>query len=429
MDVFLRFKDGKGGFFASSPVELLNLYNAAHLRTHGEKILDEAIQFTRKHLEETLPYVEISLAREIKYALEIPLARRVRIYESKYLISAYEQDATVNEKVLQLAKLNSNIMQLQHQRELKIVTSWWKDVQIESRLPFARDRITECYFWIVGVYFEPSNSRARIIMTMIIAIVTLLDDIYDSYGTSEECELFTKCIERTTMQSWDPMMSHNLPECMQFALGRIFDSYQNIVNMLHQDEKYRMTYLKNITKDLVRCYNTEVKMLERGYIPESVEEHLQLSLRSGGCFLLSCACFVGMDGMATNEFFDWISSLPKMVQALCKVLRLLDDLQSYEREKLTPHVASTIDSYMKEHNVSREVAREKIHELKEDSWKDLNDEWLSPDNTQPKQLLERIFNITRTMEFMYNKDEIFTNCEHLEDTICSLLVEPLTIPI
>ena len=31
---------------------------------------------------------------------------------------------------------------------------------------------------------------------MVIAIVTLLDDIYDSYATPEECEILTKCIER-----------------------------------------------------------------------------------------------------------------------------------------------------------------------------------------------------------------------------------------
>lgn len=31
---------------------------------------------------------------------------------------------------------------------------------------------------------------------MIIAIVTLLDDMFDSYGTPEECELLTNCIER-----------------------------------------------------------------------------------------------------------------------------------------------------------------------------------------------------------------------------------------
>ena len=78
-----------------------------------------------------------------------------------------------------------------------------------------------------------------------------------------------------------------------------------------------------------------------------------------------------------------------------------------QREQLIPHVASTIDTYMKKHNVSIEVAQENIHKLKEESWKDLNSEWLNPCNdVYPKQLLERIFNLARTMEFMYNKRTI-----------------------
>lgn len=120
--MFVRFKDGLGGFLVNNPTDLLNLNNAAHLRTHGEIILDEAVLFTRRHLEMILPFAEGSLAREIKSTLEIPQPRRVRIYESKYYTSTYEKDSTVHEKVLQLAKLNSNIMQLHHQQELNILT-------------------------------------------------------------------------------------------------------------------------------------------------------------------------------------------------------------------------------------------------------------------------------------------------------------------
>nr|CAB3463622.1 unnamed protein product [Digitaria exilis] len=74
---------------------------------------------------------------------------------------------------------------------------------------------------------------------MIIAIATIFDDIYDSYATPEECELFTKCIE-----SWDGKAAYELPECMKFALGKILDSFQTIANMLNQEEKYRMSYLR-----------------------------------------------------------------------------------------------------------------------------------------------------------------------------------------
>ncbi|GJM84971.1 hypothetical protein PR202_ga00691 [Eleusine coracana subsp. coracana] len=127
------------------------------------------------------------------------------------------------------------------------------------------------------------------------------------------------------------------------------------------------------TLDLVRCFNTEVKMRDDGYVPKSVEEHLQ------------------------------------------------------REQKMTLHVASTIHSYMKEHNVSIEIAREKVVELKEETWKDFNAEWLNPENSQPKQILNRIFNLARTMEFFYNKDDNFTNCHNIKDKIHSLFVEPFTI--
>ncbi|KAL6640259.1 hypothetical protein ACP70R_022108 [Stipagrostis hirtigluma subsp. patula] len=397
-DVFVRFKDEEGCFLAKDPMDLLSLYNAANLGTHGETILDEAILFTRTRLETALLSLEGSLGQEIKSALEIPLPRRVRIYDSKYYIHTYEKN------------------------ELKIITRWWKDLEIESRLPFARDRLVECYFWILGVYYEPCYSRARIILTMMIAIATIFDDMFDSYGTSEECELLTKCIER-----WDRKAAEDLPECMKFAFGKILDSYQIIDHELAQEEKYRMPYLKNFIIDLVRGYNSEVKMREDGYVPKSVEEHLQVSLRTGACHMLSCASFVGMGSIATKDAFDWVSSMPKMVKALCIILRLLDDLQTYERERLTPHVASTIESYMKEHSVSFEMACEKIKELKEETWKDFNGEWLNADNALPRQVLERIFNLTRTMEFIYNLDDNFSNCQNLKDIINSLFVEPFTI--
>ncbi|KAL6888556.1 hypothetical protein ACP4OV_009582 [Aristida adscensionis] len=422
-DVFIKFKDEEGKFASNSPRDLLGLYNAAYLGTHGEKILDEAKCFSKKCLETTLPHLdpEGSLAREITRALDIPLPRRVRIYEIKYYISIYEKETTKHETILELAKLNSNLMQLHHQQELKIITRWWRNLQLESNISFSRDRIVECYFWMAGTYFEPCYSRARIILTLVMAIIGVMDDLYDVYATSEECELLTKC-----MESWDPKMAQDLPENLKIVLERILDTYQDIEHELEPDHKYRMSYLRLVIVDWVKAYNTEVKWRDERYVPETVEEHLQISVRTGACHLLSCASFVGMGDIATQESFEWVSSMPKMVHSLCVILRLLDDLKSYEREQRAQHVASTIDSCMKEHNVSMELAKEKIKELIEISWKDLNEEWLKPNKAQPKELLERIFNLTRTMEFFYNKDDVFTYSHQIKDIINLLFVDSFT---
>jgi hypothetical protein len=41
------------------------------------------------------------------------------------------------------------------------------------------------------------------------------------------------------------MGAHDLPGCMKFGLETVFSSYETIENMLHQEEKYRMPYLRH----------------------------------------------------------------------------------------------------------------------------------------------------------------------------------------
>ncbi len=118
--MFVKFKDEGGCFAVNSPRDILTLYNAAYLGTHGEIILGEAISFAKRYLESTLPNLEGLLAHETKCALSIPLPRRVRIYEAKDHILTYEKEHATHEVILELAKLSSNIMQL----ELKIISRY-----------------------------------------------------------------------------------------------------------------------------------------------------------------------------------------------------------------------------------------------------------------------------------------------------------------
>lgn len=66
-----------------------------------------------------------------------------------------------------------------------------------EKLPFARDRVVECYFWILGVYFEPQYCIARRFLTKVIMLASVVDDIYDVYGTFDELLIFTDAIERS----------------------------------------------------------------------------------------------------------------------------------------------------------------------------------------------------------------------------------------
>lgn len=59
----------------------------------------------------------------------------------------------------------------------------------------------ECYFWNVGMIFEPKFSDCRKSLTKLAAIVTTIDDVYDVYGSLDELELFTAAVHRFAKNS------------------------------------------------------------------------------------------------------------------------------------------------------------------------------------------------------------------------------------
>ncbi|XXG83044.1 hypothetical protein AAC387_Pa10g0899 [Persea americana] len=148
-DVFMKFKDEEGKFkrtLAGDTRSLLSLYEAAHMVTHGENILDEAIAFTREHLNSALPHLNPPFSTLVELALELPLRKRIERLKTSYYISIYQEDKDRSDILLEFAKRDFNLLQLLHQEELRQVSMWWKSWDFAAKLPFIRDRVVECYF-------------------------------------------------------------------------------------------------------------------------------------------------------------------------------------------------------------------------------------------------------------------------------------------
>nr|TKS11204.1 hypothetical protein D5086_0000074790 [Populus alba] len=204
-DVFNKFKDDKGYFNQSNDVRgILGLYEAAHLAVHGEDILDEALAFTTIHLKSMATSPNCPLTAKVSHALKQPIRRGVPRLESRRYISIYQDEPSYSAQYF-------------------ICFRWWKGLDFARRLPFARDRVVECFFWIVGVYFEPQYSLARKILTKVIAMTSIIDDIYDVYGTLEELELFAEAIDR-----WDTKSMHQLPDYMKICYEALLNVYSEI---------------------------------------------------------------------------------------------------------------------------------------------------------------------------------------------------------
>ena len=92
-DVFEKFRDKQGNISSDDVSCLLMLYDAAHMRTHGE-ILDVMITFNKSRLQSLIAKnLEPDLAEEVRCTLETPRFRRVERVEARRYISVYEKKA------------------------------------------------------------------------------------------------------------------------------------------------------------------------------------------------------------------------------------------------------------------------------------------------------------------------------------------------
>jgi hypothetical protein len=121
-DVFAKFRDEQGNISSDDDMTtLMMLYDAAHMRTRGEDILDNIIVFNKSRLETVVKSenLEPDLAEEVTITLETTRFRRAERVEARRFISVYEKKATRDDTILEFAKLDYNIVQAVYCDELK----------------------------------------------------------------------------------------------------------------------------------------------------------------------------------------------------------------------------------------------------------------------------------------------------------------------
>ncbi|TKY66670.1 (-)-germacrene D synthase [Spatholobus suberectus] len=423
-NIFYKFKDQTRNFsekVANDIQGMLSLYEAAQLRFHGEEILDEAHNFTLIQLTKSVTtQLCPSLTTQVKHSLRRSLRKGLPRLEATYYMSFYQEDPSHDENLLTFAKLDFNMLQELHQNEVSNVTKWWiKELNVSTKLPFVRDRIVEGYFWILGVYFEPQYSLARGIATKVIALCSIIDDMYDAYGTIDELELFTNAIER-----WDICCLVDLPEYMKSCYTTILDVFEEIEQEMGKQRKvYCIKYAKKEMKRLVQAYMTEARWFHSNHTP-TMEEYMQVRIVSSGYTMVITICFVGMED-TTEEVFIWATSDPTIIVATSIISRLMDDIVGNEFEQERGHIASSIECYMKQHNTSRQDAIKELLKMVESAWKDINEACLNPTEV-PMNFLLRVVNLARMMDVLYKDEDIYTNAGGImKDYIKALLINKM----
>ncbi|XP_060191001.1 sesquiterpene synthase 15b-like isoform X2 [Lycium barbarum] len=393
-DVFKKFIDDQGNYkktLVSDVPGLLSLYEAAQYR--------------------------MKVSNALKYPINKTI---VRVATRKY-ISFYQEDKSCDEILLNFAKLDFNILQKMHKRELCDITRWWKELDLAKALPFARDRVVELYTWSLGVYFEPQYKIARNIITKVLCFISITDDIYDTYGTLHELTLLTNAIER-----WNIDATEQLPSYMKLFYNALLDVYSEVEKDLAKENKsFRVNYSIAAKKKLVRAYFKEAKWYHGNKVP-TMEEYMKNGIQSSTSPCLATVSLLGMGNKATKEAYDWFASEPPILVASGITARLSNDIVSHEREIERGDVTG-LECYMKEYGVTKEEANTDIRKIIENSWKDINRGCLKP-TAVPRILLMPVLNLARMSEFAYTDEDAYTfSKNNFREAVSMVLVDPITL--
>ncbi|XP_022143531.1 (-)-germacrene D synthase-like isoform X1 [Momordica charantia] len=424
-EIFNRFTNENGDFKESMVKDqrgILSLYQASHLGMNGENILDKALAFTTTHLQAIAMDASSPFAEEAKYSLKWPIYKAVPRFTARNHISLYDKDPLKNNVLLSFAKLDFNALQKLYKKELAEVSRWLKDQKLMENLSFARNRVVECYFWALGVFYEPKYSYARSILVKNIIFISFLDDMYDVYATLDELQLFTDAIER-----WDINAIDKLPHYMKFLYQAILDAYRDVEQDIDEDNNilsFGLDCAKAAMKRQCRVYLAEAKWFYEGYVP-TMEEYMEIATISASYHLFAASSFLGMGDVVSKEVLEWAKSDPIMLSASGDIGRLMNDIVSHEFEQERGDVASAVECYMKQYGVSEEEAVVELEKQVIKAWKDVTEDYMKS-NKFPNAILSCVINVNRLSDFFYKEEDGYTfpNGE-IKRFITSMLKDPV----
>ncbi|PHT90612.1 hypothetical protein T459_05725 [Capsicum annuum] len=414
-DVFLSYMDEMGEQFEvdanMDPKTMVQLFEASHLALEDENMLDGARIFCNKNLKSSTNI--------------IPLHWMVEWYNARRQISKQENEAREsNLKLLQLAKLNFNIIQAEHQKDLADILRWWRKVGLIENVSFSRDRIVESFLWSVGVAFEPQHSHFRNWLTKAITFIIVIDDIYDIYGNFHELQIFTNAVV-----SWDPREVEQLPSCMKTCFWKLYDTTNDVALAIQQQKGWKLPvsiYLQKVWAEFCKALLVEAKWDSEGYTPTFCE-YLDNGWKSSGGPVLSLHVLLGL-AQDLSQVNDFLENEQVLVYYSSLIIRLCNDLETSTAELDRGDVSSSILCYMRKADVKEDVAREHIKDMVMETWKKMNKHSIENNSSSLRPLMKYIMNIARVTHFIYqNGDGFGVQDGETRQQILSSLVQPLPL--
>ncbi|KAK3010786.1 hypothetical protein RJ639_011312 [Escallonia herrerae] len=333
-------------------------------------------QWSSQRFTSKRQFQSFELRRQVLQSFELPRHLRMARLEARRYIEEYSNESDHSSALLELAMLDYNKVQALHQMELAEISSWWKHLGLVDKLSFARDRPLECFLWTVGLLPEPKYSGCRIELAKNIAILLVIDDIFDTHGSFSDLVLFTDAIRR-----WDLNAIEQLPEYMKICYMALYNTTNEVSYKVLKEHGWSIrSYLQKTWIEMIEGFMLEAEWLNNGHIP-NLEDYVENGVTTAGTYMALVHVFFLIGKGVTDEN-----------------VKLLEEQERGD-------VASSIQLFVKENDIkSEDEARKQIIQLIQGLWKELNGELIAP-NALPLPIIKTAFNMSRTSQVVYQHDE------------------------
>ncbi|KAK1284479.1 hypothetical protein QJS10_CPB21g01594 [Acorus calamus] len=428
-EVFQCFKGTTGEYMDNNCGDIkgmLSLYEASYLGFRGEKMLDEARAFTTNYLKKYLKQGEIikpTLKEQVVHSLELPRHWRVRRFESYWYIDIYERQGDVNPALLELAKLDFNLVQSTHHTNIQNMSRWWMNLGIAEQLTYTRDRVVESFFGTFGGLYQPQFSSFREGLTKVHCMTSTIDDTYDIYGSMEELVLLTDAVNR-----WELSAQQNLPEYLKVLISALFITVEEICQeILNKKGVDISSYLKKGWADLCNSFLLEAKWYHSGYTP-TLDEYLNNAWISATIPIILIHTYFYIIEEITDEALDGLVNYNGIIRWSSIIVRFTNDLATFEIELEKGDTANAIPCYMLEKGVTEDVAVEHIRGLINEAWRKINKECVDQ-SLFPREFIDACINTSRMSHCLYQHGDGYSSPDKHETTnlILFSLIKPIPL--
>ncbi|KAF7844906.1 (E,E)-geranyllinalool synthase [Senna tora] len=445
---FLRDENIRGDmekhpeYFASS---MLNVYRASNLMFSGEFQVEEANSFSRKLLHKILSQpnrdhhqssslkVKLPMSHKmIEHELNVPWLARLEHLEHRMWIEEKEANSLWvgkasynrisnrhNDELLQLAIANYECRQSLYKYELKELKRWSEELGL-TRMGFGREKTSYCYFAVAAATSLPRDSYIRMLVAKSAIVITVADDFFDMKASLPQLQNLTHAIQR-----WDSkgLSGHSKV---------IFDALDNVVSeaaaryLLRQGIDITNT-LRDLWYETFGVWLIEAKWSRNGESPSNIDEYLKTAIISVGShtMLLPASCFLNPSLPIHQLRPPQYQTITKLLMLIC---RLLNDLQSYQREKEDGKMNSVLINMMENPELEMEDSVSFLREIIERRKKEFLEQVLVEGMCDWARPIKQ-FHLAclRVFEMFFNSSNHFDSNTYLLEDIHKAIYSPIKL--